>query len=76
MYLQLKQTETAVNKRLRVWKNLLPEDEDGLPIYPVLGEAGFEYIPDKLNRLRDSIIQPFKTADTAMAKFMLSLSSK
>ena len=42
-YLNLKQGIVAAKRRLDDWEDLLPEDEEGDPIYPALGEAGYEY---------------------------------
>ena len=52
-YLKLKQMISGVNRRLKDWENLLPEDEEGSLIYPVLGESGCEYIPVKFKEVLD-----------------------
>ena len=72
-YLKLKQMGTDVDSKLKHWKLLLPEDDEGLPIYPAMGEDGFEYAAVKFRPELNSIAKVFKTADVAIADFVVSL---
>ena len=73
IFLLLEDSKYVVKAKLMDWEDLLPEDGDGDPVYPDLGQDGFDFTRVKSIGLLDATTKVLESAEIALARFVVSL---